>query len=80
MKKATGWDARDPKLQKHRADVVDNEEGIKKLGYRWECACQRHGEWTFSTADAERAARRHEARYAPKRKRPEVLQKPLSRG
>lgn len=54
---------------KHRAQVVDNDNGVKKLGVRWQCSCGRRGTWTFSSAEAARNGRRHETKGNAKESR-----------
>lgn len=49
----------------HHASVVDNDNGVKKIGVRWQCSCGRHGQWTFSTSGAEAGGARHERRFKP---------------
>lgn len=54
-----------PNAKQHRA-IVNEEDGPPP--YRWECFCRRAGRWVATRATAERGAKAHERRYAPKPK------------
>lgn len=54
-----------PNAKQHRA-IVNEEDG--PTPYRWECLCRRVGHWVATRATAERGAKAHESRYAPRSK------------
>lgn len=83
MSKVKGWDARDPQVQAHRADVVELDETNEPGGllhFRWECVCRRSGRWTTEMAEAERSAKAHERRFQPKQQGPKALRELLTFG
>lgn len=58
-----------PNAKQHRAVVIEDEHSDAPHGpYRWECLCRRVGHWVATRATAERGAKAHERRYAPKPK------------
>lgn len=54
-----------PNTKQHRA-IVNEEDG--PTPYRWECLCRRAGHWVAERSTAERGAKAHEGRFAPKSK------------
>lgn len=55
-----------PNAKQHRAIVHEEEDG--PTPFRWECLCRRAGYWVATRATAERGAKAHENRFAPKPK------------